>query len=102
MTTSTKARAARHLKRMAAVGAVALLLGRATASPAEAMPRSHPVDRVDRATWACLRSGGEPVVVAYGGSFAVGGAYETGDYGAVADVSKPSPGGGGLPAATAG
>src|SRR5215212_5531389 len=72
VTTSTRARTKRYIKRIAAVGAVALALSGMAAAPADAMTRSQAVARTNATVGACFASGGDPFVFEFNGSFNVG------------------------------
>ena len=59
MRISMQARTARRMGRLAAVGAVALVLAGSAAAPAAAMKRSEALARVNRQYDTCFRQGGE-------------------------------------------
>ena len=79
-TTTTTARVPRRLGRLAAVGAVALVLAGAAASPAEAVTRRGAATMTNTAIGICFEAGGDPIVEEGGGSFVLSCYQEDGSY----------------------
>ena len=80
MTTSARARAGRRIGRIAAVGAVALILAGTAAAPAEARTRRQAVYLANSAIGACFELGGDPWVDEGGGGFSFICTWEDGNY----------------------
>jgi hypothetical protein len=75
--TNLKTPAGRRIARIAAVGAVALVLAGAVASPAEAS-RRQAVGAANQAVGTCFYNGGDPNAYEYGGTVYVSCTWEDG------------------------
>lgn len=68
----------RRISQVTAVGAVALLLAAATASPADAAKRRDAVRAANGAISTCFHNGGDPNAYEYGGTVYVSCTWEDG------------------------
>lgn len=80
MATSTTARGGRRIGRIAAVGAVALVLAGTAAAPSAAMTRSEMARTVHGHHHMCYELGGQSFVYDFGGVVSMGCLYGDGSY----------------------